>query len=363
MAKCLLSPRFNSLLQNRSTKLSANCAYREPIWTTIELIMFRCRRQFSKYTCPTCNIPYCSLTCFRSEVRLLLLKDINGHWRFNLHLSLILNAQNHFTRKRLNQIFNPIPSRHRKKWRCWSSSRILNRKMVESKIWEMMMMVMILWVAFKMLTWVSSKCHVGFTVLIPPGETSTGDLWSKLTTAEQKQFMKIFGDPTSGLAQQLLASKELEDDQQEPWWEAPITVDDGTNTIPDLQRRPEVLKVPVTLVKPWPNGPSLAYNTCAIWWRKFHSGFLSCLTVYDSIAYSYATRRLAMSPLSTVGRETTDIQEAQQLIFHLVPFLVNRKSTVIYSNLSQLIPDLWSRFQPVRLLWSLALTRSNDPFT
>lgn len=29
----------------------------------------RCRRQFSKYTCPTCNIPYCSLTCFRSEVR------------------------------------------------------------------------------------------------------------------------------------------------------------------------------------------------------------------------------------------------------------------------------------------------------
>ena len=28
----------------------------------------RCRRQFAKYTCPTCNIPYCSLTCFRSQV-------------------------------------------------------------------------------------------------------------------------------------------------------------------------------------------------------------------------------------------------------------------------------------------------------
>ncbi|KAH9951173.1 hypothetical protein B0H21DRAFT_355921 [Amylocystis lapponica] len=28
-----------------------------------------CRRQFSKYSCPRCNIPYCSLTCFRSEVR------------------------------------------------------------------------------------------------------------------------------------------------------------------------------------------------------------------------------------------------------------------------------------------------------
>lgn len=27
-----------------------------------------CRRQFSRYTCPRCNIPYCSLVCFRSEV-------------------------------------------------------------------------------------------------------------------------------------------------------------------------------------------------------------------------------------------------------------------------------------------------------
>lgn len=27
-----------------------------------------CRRQFSRYTCPKCNIPYCSLICFRSVV-------------------------------------------------------------------------------------------------------------------------------------------------------------------------------------------------------------------------------------------------------------------------------------------------------
>jgi hypothetical protein len=217
-----------------------------------------------------------------------------------------------------------------------------------------------------MSTWVSSKHHVGFTVLTPADEASTDDLWPKLTTAEQKQFMKILGDPTSELAQQLLASKELEDDQQEPWWEAPITVDDD---IPDLRRRygirPEVLKVPVSLAKPWPNGPSLAYNLCAIWWRwfKFYSGVFYFLTVYDSIAYSYATRHLAISPLSTVGREATDMQEAQKLVSHLVPFLVNRKSTTIYSKLSQLIPDLWCRFQPVRLMWTLALTRSNDIFS
>ncbi|KAI0297603.1 hypothetical protein B0F90DRAFT_1634051, partial [Multifurca ochricompacta] len=27
----------------------------------------RCRRQFSRYTCPRCNLLYCSLSCFRAE--------------------------------------------------------------------------------------------------------------------------------------------------------------------------------------------------------------------------------------------------------------------------------------------------------
>lgn len=27
-----------------------------------------CRRQISRYTCPSCNLSYCSLKCFRSEV-------------------------------------------------------------------------------------------------------------------------------------------------------------------------------------------------------------------------------------------------------------------------------------------------------
>lgn len=30
-----------------------------------------CRRQIAKYTCPKCNLPYCSLACFRSQVERL----------------------------------------------------------------------------------------------------------------------------------------------------------------------------------------------------------------------------------------------------------------------------------------------------
>lgn len=45
-----------------------NVAINSPnINSTTNSHQYSCRRQFSKYTCPTCNIPYCSLTCFRSE--------------------------------------------------------------------------------------------------------------------------------------------------------------------------------------------------------------------------------------------------------------------------------------------------------
>jgi len=32
------------------------------------LIYLSCHRQFAKYICPSCNVPYCSLVCFRSSV-------------------------------------------------------------------------------------------------------------------------------------------------------------------------------------------------------------------------------------------------------------------------------------------------------
>lgn len=174
--------------------------------------------------------------------------------------------------------------------------------------------------------------------------TSTDHLWSKLTPSEQKQFMKALEDPTSELAQRLLASQELENDRHDPWWEAPVTMD-GVTAQPDLRRRhgprPDALRVPSILVTSFPNGPPLIYNMCAI-----------------CIAYSYTTRHLAISPLSTIGREAADIQDAQQLISHLVPFLSDRKSTTLYQNLSRLIPELWSRFKPGEMnstLFSLLL--------
>jgi hypothetical protein len=93
-----------------------------------------------------------------------------------------------------------------------------------------------------------------------------------------------------------------------------------------------------------------------------NSRSLRRLTADVSVAYSYATRHLAISPLSVAGREVADTKAAQKLISHLVPFLVDRKSTTCYPNLSRLIPELWSRFKPVRFLQTLALSLARCHF-
>ena len=81
--------------------------------------------------------------------------------------------------------------------------------------------------------------------------------------------MKTLEDPTSGLAQQLLASEELKDDRREPWWEAPIKVDGDADAKSNLRRKydpkPDALTVPSSLAKSWPKGATLIYNLCTIW--------------------------------------------------------------------------------------------------
>lgn len=51
------------------------------------MIIIRCATQFSRYTCPHCNLHYCSLSCFRSDKhsgcsekfdRTSLLEEINS---------------------------------------------------------------------------------------------------------------------------------------------------------------------------------------------------------------------------------------------------------------------------------------------
>ncbi|EPQ56637.1 hypothetical protein GLOTRDRAFT_28595, partial [Gloeophyllum trabeum ATCC 11539] len=167
---------------------------------------------------------------------------------------------------------------------------------------------------------------------------SPDELWSMLTPEERDKFIKALDDPTSELAQQLLASEELEKVRTEPWWENPdasVITEDSISPAPvdhRLQKRygkrPAItLHVPSGMVKaPSSSSTSLLYNACAM-----------------CIAYAYATRHLSVSPLSSAS-DALDVAEAQRLISSLVPFLVDRKSTLVHPNMSSVVTDLWSRF-------------------
>lgn len=130
---------------------------------------------------------------------------------------------------------------------------------------------------------------------------SSDVLWSMLTPDERSKFVKVFNDPNSDLAQQLLSSERLEKEIQEPWWEAPIAgEDEGTfpqncgQSVPRRSgARPDMMKIPASMVKPIPSGHPLVYNMCAIW--SVHIVFLkkksaiykfqSCLRLYYSASW------------------------------------------------------------------------------
>lgn len=77
--------------------------------------------------------------------------------------------------------------------------------------------------------------------------------------------MKILQNPSSDLAQQLLASEELESEQVEPWWEAP-SIQDQMELEPFKRYGsvPEIMPMPSTLSKVPVTGSPLIYNICAV---------------------------------------------------------------------------------------------------
>jgi len=79
---------------------------------------YRCQRQFAKYTCPTCNVPYCCLVCFRSSVHYVL---------FLLHCPRTHSGERHiidvpriFTKKKSSQIFMPSRRALTREWKHWN---------------------------------------------------------------------------------------------------------------------------------------------------------------------------------------------------------------------------------------------------
>ena len=93
-------------------------------------------------------------------------------------------------------------------------------------------------------------------------ETASSDaVWSRLTTEERKKFFKIFANPSSPLAQELLTSEEAEREQQAPWWETPYGDDNGRTR---FGMKPKMMEIPRDVAKSLPDRPCLVYNISAV---------------------------------------------------------------------------------------------------
>ncbi|KZT25204.1 hypothetical protein NEOLEDRAFT_1156397 [Neolentinus lepideus HHB14362 ss-1] len=270
-----------------------------------------CRRQFSKYLCPKCNMPYCSLTCFRSEAH--------------------TDCSESFYRKEVESDIKSTPSKT-------AEERLkmmeLLKRFEENSLDDEADIVKELAGEDGQEEEHDLANRLGNVDL---DSVSPDELWSMLTPEEREKFIKTLDDPNSGLAQQLLASEELDKVRTGPWWDNPeASVGHEDSSVPGsvfdrLQKRygkkPAItIHVPSSMVKPIPSSSSsLLYNACAL-----------------CVAYAYTTRHLAVSPLSGSPFDAADVLSA------LIPFLVERRSTVVYPNLSNVVTDLWSRISPER---------------
>jgi len=258
-----------------------------------------CRRQFSKYTCPRCNAPYCSLTCFRSAPHG---QCSEGFYREEVQ-SDIKTAPSSSMQERMQmmEVLKRFEETALEDEEEEGDDDELSRQLRDVDI----------------------------------DAISTEDLWELLSPEQRQKFLKALQVPSSELAQQLLASEKLQQDIREPWWDDKNI--DGVGYL-----RPTMMSIPARMLQAPPgNGSSLLYNICGI-----------CIT------YGYVNRYFATSPLS---RATDDDADAmRQTVSQLVPFLTDRKSKTLHLNVSSVIDDISSRLGPDKVTSGLLALMLRD---
>ncbi|KAF9269090.1 hypothetical protein L218DRAFT_418922 [Marasmius fiardii PR-910] len=193
-----------------------------------------CRRQLSRYTCPSCSIPYCSLICFRSPVH--------------------SDCSETFYKKEIQNGIDNQPAK--------SAKERLTMMEILKRFED------------------SSLDDEGLFDDDDEGEDDLAnrfegvdlenaaheDIWDRLTEDEKSRFLKAVENPESDLGKDLLAHSR---EEFEPWWEIHRNEDED----PESQM-PEPMRIPSTMVRATPisTGPPLIYNLCAIWYGDLLDG-------------------------------------------------------------------------------------------
>ncbi|KAF5362166.1 hypothetical protein D9756_002243 [Leucocoprinus leucothites] len=277
---------------------------------TSKAICRLCRRQFAKYTCPTCNVPYCSLVCFRSSPHSQCSETF---YKKELQSDITTTpSHTHEERKQMMELLKRFEETATEDEHTLYQEALGSNEIEDGG-------------ADKEMSLVDKFAGLDLDSI------SSEDMWKMLTSEEREKFVKALEDPISGLAQRLSESEQLEIEIEQPWWI------DGVKRLDHEQEptghngkksRPTPICIPQSMVKPVPPGQPLVYNLTAI-----------------CIAYSYIVRHLGVRMLSALPPMTPDFEEALRLIDVLVPFLLDRRSTILHDSVGAAITDVYSRFE------------------
>ncbi|KAJ3519340.1 hypothetical protein NMY22_g13251 [Coprinellus aureogranulatus] len=245
-----------------------------------------CHRQFAKYTCPTCNVPYCSLTCFRSEAH-----NQCSETFYKKEIETGIHAEPSKTAQERKQILELLK---RFEEESAEDAEALDEEEDESDL---------------------AKRFASVDL----DSASSDEIWAMLSPEQREKFLRALQDPNSEIAKELLSSEELRRNIRLPWWE-----DEDDH---EEEEAPTMMTIPVAMLKPVPNRPLLVYNLAAV-----------------CIAYTYVVRHLGVPSFSSKLCDCSDLETAIELLSRLVPFLMDRKSTLVYTSLSGALTDILSRF-------------------
>ncbi|CAG7847531.1 SubName: Full=Uncharacterized protein {ECO:0000313/EMBL:CCA72458.1} [Serendipita indica DSM 11827] len=245
----------------------------------------RCKKNQAKYSCPECNIPYCSLDCYRSPEHRACSE---GFYKSAIEEEIRSNPERSIEEKRsMLEILQRL-----------QESDVLDGPPDSDDEG-------------------ASEDGGGLESLNIETADSTA-LWSALSPAQREAFEKAMRDPDSSLARQLLDTITSESPHY-PWWE---------QTKGD-QPPPSPLQVPSELAETAQKGwkedkPRLLYNIVAI-----------CL------AYAWVIRTLRIYSISSAGPHDEDA--CRDLLARAVPFLLDRKSLTRLESAQEAVNYVQSR--------------------
>ncbi|CAE6466864.1 unnamed protein product [Rhizoctonia solani] len=194
-----------------------------------------CQRQFAKYTCPACNLQYCSLVCYRAEAHSACTETF-----YKSALAEEIQSQ-------------PAKSTEEKRQMLELLKRFEEESLEEAE---------------------DSDDEDGLASRLEGIDLDKVDhdtLWGLLSEEERQKFTRMLMDPTSEDSQKLFNTSKLLEGHEGPWW----TLEDPS---PDVL--PRINQVPSNMLA-----------------GKFNHLLLFNI-FHLSLTYAYTIRTFVISPLS-----------------------------------------------------------------